>query len=71
MKRSDRKCSKAYLRGVSRSDRLKLIRTGQDAVIVDTGTLPLARKDITTFILKFENGSSSIAVLPEDIERRA
>jgi hypothetical protein len=31
-------------------DRVKLLRTGQNAEIVDKGTLPVARKDITTFI---------------------
>lgn len=50
-------------------DKVKLIRTGQAAVIVDKGTLPVAKKEVATFILKFANGSPSIAVLPEDIER--
>lgn len=51
-------------------DRVKVIRSGQNAVIVDKGRLPIAKKDITTFILKFENGSPSISVLPQDIQRR-
>lgn len=52
-------------------DTVRLIRTGQKAVIIDKGILPLARKDITTFVLKFENGSSSVTVMPDDIERAA
>jgi hypothetical protein len=52
-------------------DTVRLIRTGQKAVIIDKGSLPLARKDITTFVLKFENGSSSVTVMPDDIERAA
>ncbi len=40
-------------------------------MIVDKGTLPVAKKEVTTFILKFKNGSPSVAVLPEDIQRVA
>lgn len=52
-------------------DTVRLIRTGQKAVIIDKGTMPVARKETTTFVLKFENGTASVAVLPEDIERAA
>ncbi len=52
-------------------DTVRLIRTGQKAVIIDKQNLPLARKNITTFVLKFENGSPSMKVLLEDIERVA
>jgi hypothetical protein len=52
-------------------DTVRLIRTGQKAVIIDKGTLPVARKEITTFVLKFENGTASVVVLPDDIERAA
>jgi hypothetical protein len=50
-------------------DTVRLIRTGQKAVISDKGSLLLARKHITTFVLKFENGSPPMTVMPEDIER--
>lgn len=52
-------------------DRVRLIRTRQNAVIVQKGTLPVARKDVTTFTLKFENGTPALTVLPEEIERAA
>jgi uncharacterized protein YodC (DUF2158 family) len=52
-------------------DKVRLIRTGQKAVISDKGNLLLARKQIPTFVLKFENGSPSMTVTPEDIERAA
>jgi hypothetical protein len=31
-------------------DTVRLIRTGQKAVIIDKGALPVARKEITTFV---------------------
>lgn len=52
-------------------DSVRMIRSGQKAVIIDKGSLLLARKHITTFVLKFENGSPSMTVMPEDIERAA
>lgn len=52
-------------------DRVRLIRTGQNAVIINKGTLPVARKDLTTFTLKFENGAPAVTVLSEEIERAA
>ena len=52
-------------------DTVRLIRSGQKAVIIDKGSLPLARKHITTFVLKFEDGGPSVTVMPEDIERTA
>ena len=52
-------------------DTVRLIRSGQKAVIIDKGSLHLARKHITTFVLKLENGSPSMTVMPEDIERSA
>ncbi len=52
-------------------DKVRLIRTGQKAVISDKGNLVLAKKQISTFVLKFENGSPSMTVTPEDIERAA
>jgi uncharacterized protein YodC (DUF2158 family) len=51
-------------------DKVRL-RTGQKAVISDKGNLLLAKKQISTFVLKFENGSPSMTVTPEDIERAA
>jgi hypothetical protein len=52
-------------------DTVRLIRSGQKAVIIDKGSLHLARKHVTTFVLKLENGSPSVTVMPEDIERAA
>jgi hypothetical protein len=52
-------------------DRVRLVRTGQNAVIVNKGTLPVARKHLTTFTLKFGNGTPALTVLPEEIERAA
>jgi uncharacterized protein YodC (DUF2158 family) len=52
-------------------DKVRLVRTGQKAVISDKGNLLLAKKQISTFVLKFENGSPSMTVTPEDIERAA
>lgn len=52
-------------------DSVKLIRTGQKAMIVDKGALSVGKKDVTTFVLKFENGSPSVKVLPDEIERAA
>jgi hypothetical protein len=63
--------SKMFKQKFKIGDTVRLIRTGQKAVIIDTGSLPLVRKDITTFVLKFENGSPSMTVMPEDIERAA
>jgi hypothetical protein len=63
--------SKMFKQKFKIGDTVRLIRTGQKAVIIDKGSLPLVRKDITTFVLKFENGSPSMTVMPEDIERAA
>ena len=63
--------SKMFRKRVKIGDTVRLIRTGQKAVIIDKGSLLLARKHITTFVLKFENGSPSMKVMPEDIERAA
>ena len=52
-------------------DTVRLIRSGQKAVIIDKRSLHVARKRITTFVLKLENGSPSMTVMPEDIERAA
>ncbi len=49
-------------------DTVRLIRTGQKAEIIDKGTLALARKDVTTFVLQFEDGKTFLTVLPEEIE---
>ncbi len=62
---------KLFKRRFKVGDTVRLIRTGQTAVIVDKSTLPVAKKEVTTFILKFKNGSPSVAVLPEDIQRVA
>lgn len=63
--------SKMFRKRFKIGDTVRLIRTGQKAVIIDKGSLLLARKHITTFVLKFENGSPSMTVMPEDIERAA
>jgi uncharacterized protein YodC (DUF2158 family) len=52
-------------------DKVRLIRTGQKAVISDKGNLLLAKEQISTFVLKFENGGPFMTVTPEDIERAA
>jgi len=63
--------SKMFRKKLKIGDTVRLIRTGQKGVIIDKGSLPLARKHITTFVLKFENGSPSMKVMPEDIKRAA
>ena len=40
-------------------------------MISDKGNLLLAKKQISTFVLKLEIGSPSMTVTPEDIERAA
>ncbi len=60
---------KIFKRGFKIGDTVRLIRTRQKAVIIATGSLRVAKKNITTFVLDFENGSASVKVLPEDIER--
>lgn len=52
-------------------DTVRLTRSGQIAVIIDKSSLLLARKHTTAFVLKFENGSPSMTVMPEDIDRAA
>ena len=63
--------SKMFRKGFKIGDTVRLIRSGEKAVIIDKGSLHLARKHVTTFVLKFENGSPSMTVMPEDIERAA
>jgi hypothetical protein len=63
--------SKMFRKSFKIGDTVRLIRSGQRAVIIDKGSLPLARKHITTFVLRFEDGSPSVTVMPEDIERAA
>jgi uncharacterized protein YodC (DUF2158 family) len=52
-------------------DTVRLIRTGQKAVIREKGSLLVAKQKIPTFVLKFEKGGPSMTVTPEDIERAA
>lgn len=63
--------SKMFRKRFRIGDTVRLIRTGQKAVISDKGSLLLAKKNIPTFVLKFENGSPSMRVMPEEIERAA
>jgi hypothetical protein len=63
--------SKMFRKRFKIGDTVRLIRSGQKAVIIDQGSLLLARKHTTAFVLKFENGSRSVTVMPEDIERAA
>jgi hypothetical protein len=63
--------SKLFRKRFEIGDTVRLIRSGQKAVIIDRGSLHVARKHITTFVLKLENGSPSMTVMPEDIERAA
>ncbi len=51
--------SKMFGKRFEIGDTVRLIRSGQKAVIIDKGSLPLARKHITTFVLKFEDGGPS------------
>ena len=58
--------SKMFRKRFEIGDAVRLIRSGQKAVIIDKGSLLLARKHTTAFVLKFENGSRSVTVMPED-----
>jgi hypothetical protein len=54
--------------GFSVGDTVRLVCTGQKATIVAKGSLALPGPDNTTFVLEFEDGSTSVTVLPEEIE---